>query len=214
MADRARIPLWLGRRHASEIIGLLAPFCERIAVAGSIRRAKETVGDVELVAIPRIATETVAADMFSTREETTDLLDHACRGFRRDGAFADRPDVNGRPAFGSKFKRLLYRDFPLDLFVTSPECWGCIYLIRTGPAEFGKQLVLKASEGGWLPRGFFFRDGRLWKLPPPYDASLVDLAKPLDTPEEADVFAALGYEFVPPEQRGTQRPRVLSGVAR
>jgi len=210
--ERVRLPLATASGLALEVVKLLRPSCERIEIAGSIRRGKPDVGDIEIVAIPKFEERERRLDMFTTVTEAEDWLHLTCFGLRLDGVFSDRLDKNGRPAFGSKFKRLLYRGFPLDLFVTTRECWGCIYLIRTGPAEFGQQLVLKASQGGWLPRGFFFRDGRLWKLPPPYDASLVDLAKRIDTPEEADVFRALGYEFVPPEQRGTQRPCVVPQV--
>ncbi len=32
---------------------LLAPYCERIEIAGSIRRKKPEVKDIELVAIPK-----------------------------------------------------------------------------------------------------------------------------------------------------------------
>lgn len=209
MADRERIPLGQAEDLAAEIVGHLADCCERIEVAGSIRRRRPTVADVEIVAIPKTETRSAQADLFTTREETVDLLHLNCFGLRLDGVFSDRLDVNGRPAFGPKFKRLLYRDFPLDLFVTTPDCWGCIFLIRTGPAEFGKQLVLRESLGGWLPRGFFFRDGRLWKLPPPYGAEQHAQAAPLDTPEEWDVFRELGYAYLPPWERSDRRPPVL-----
>ncbi len=41
----------------------IAPACERVEVAGSIRRGKPQVGDIELVVIPRFETKTVD-DMF------------------------------------------------------------------------------------------------------------------------------------------------------
>jgi hypothetical protein len=42
-------------RIAAAIVPDLAPSCERIQVAVSVRRRKEVVGDIEVVAIPRYA---------------------------------------------------------------------------------------------------------------------------------------------------------------
>lgn len=204
MREKSRIPLSEARSLASEAFPLLVDVCDRLAVAGSIRRGRPTVGDVELVAIAR--TEQRPVDLFG-RLETADLLDERCRELLADGTFALRLDKNGHHANGRKYKRLLFRGFPLDLFVTDRACWGVVFLLRTGPSEFNQHLVLKRSLGGWLPRGFFFRDARVWRLPPPFDADLVDQAEPLATPEEADVFRVLGYAYVPPEQRtGERRP--------
>ena len=38
---------------AQEVVEQLRPHCERIVVAGSIRRKKSEVGDIEIVAIPK-----------------------------------------------------------------------------------------------------------------------------------------------------------------
>src|SRR5438105_60329 len=42
-------------RIAAAIVADLAPSCARIQVAGSVRRRKELVGDIEIVAVPRHA---------------------------------------------------------------------------------------------------------------------------------------------------------------
>jgi DNA polymerase/3'-5' exonuclease PolX len=211
VSDKTRIPLADADWLAEEVVDLLAPFCDRIAVAGSIRRRRPDVGDIEIVAIPK--TEKRVADLFGEQYEDVDLLGEAVARFLDEGELKPRPDKNGHTTVNGKSRRLLYCGAALDLFTTDADCWGSIFLLRTGPGEFNKQLVLKASAGGWLPRGFFFKDGRVWKLPPPYDASLVEYAKPVPTPEEEDVFRVLGYEYVPPEQRGERRPRFLRAVA-
>ncbi len=38
---------------------LLAPYCERIEIAGSIRRKKPEVKDIELVAIPKLENQSI-----------------------------------------------------------------------------------------------------------------------------------------------------------
>lgn len=211
MGDKTRIPLARGDLLAGEVLQLLERCAERIAVAGSIRRGKSDVGDVEIVCVPKVGEEVV--DLFGGTRPI-DLVDARCRELLGRGVFAPRLDVNGRSALGRRYKRLLYRGFPLDLFSTTREQWGVILLLRTGPAEFNRQLVLKRSQGGWLPRGLFFRDGWLWRLPPPYDGDPAHPATPVPTPEEEDVFRALGLVYVPPEQRSDRRPAAAAAVAR
>ena len=50
--SKTQRPLPDAERIAAAIVADLAPFCDRIQVAGSVRRRKEFVGDIELVAIP------------------------------------------------------------------------------------------------------------------------------------------------------------------
>lgn len=48
-----RMPLVVAERHAQRIVEAISGACERIQIAGSIRRRKEEVGDIEIVAIPK-----------------------------------------------------------------------------------------------------------------------------------------------------------------
>lgn len=47
------IPLETAEKAATDIVDALTPYCERIAVAGSIRRKKPWVHDIDLVLIPK-----------------------------------------------------------------------------------------------------------------------------------------------------------------
>jgi DNA polymerase/3'-5' exonuclease PolX len=51
---------------AERVKAELAPYCERIEIAGSVRRRKPQVKDIELVAIPR----QVTADRFGDETAT------------------------------------------------------------------------------------------------------------------------------------------------
>ncbi|HEX2516441.1 MAG TPA: hypothetical protein VH257_17170, partial [Chloroflexota bacterium] len=79
-------------------------------------------------------------------------------------------------------------ELPLDLFaVTGPAQWGVILTVRTGPGAFSTRLVTARRYGGGMPEGFRVRDGALW-----------DGERLVATPEEADLFAALGLPWLPP----------------
>jgi DNA polymerase (family 10) len=181
---------------AEEARALLAPACERLEIAGSIRRKRPDVGDVELVAIPKTAPARL--DLFGAAAGERDLLHERCERLLEAGILAHRLRSDGKRAFGPRFMRLIYRGpagaLPLDLFaVVRPAQWGPIFAIRTGPAGFANRLVAsRARYPGWglMPAGMREQDGALW-----------DGSRLLATPEEEDFFAALGLEWLPPEQR-------------
>lgn len=167
-------------------VSLMAPHCGRCEVAGSVRRLKEEVKDIEIVATPTI-TKTYTADMlFPEPIETNDLFEWAVRS---DITWI-KPGVSGiipwniKPE-GKYWRGLLATGIKLDLFLASYTNFGLIYAIRTGSAEFTQALVTHAKRVG-LPcvDGHLTRDG-----------------KPLETPDERDVFDLLGLEYVGPEQR-------------
>jgi DNA polymerase/3'-5' exonuclease PolX len=193
---KTRVPLALAVAIAEEVRALLAPACERLEVAGSIRRKRPDVADVELVAVPKTAPARL--DLFGTAVGERDLLHERCERLLEAGTLAHRLGGDGKRAFGPRFKRLRYRGLagalPLDLFsVRAPAQWGAIFAIRTGSAGFTNRLVAsRVRFPGWglLPAGLREREGALWA-----GGSL------LETPEEDDFFAALGLEWLPPEQR-------------
>lgn len=72
MSKGEKVELAAARRMADRLLALLAPACERIAIAGSIRRGVPLVGDIEIVAMPRVTTEP-AGDLWG---EATTSVDH------------------------------------------------------------------------------------------------------------------------------------------
>lgn len=172
-------PLSEMRAVAESLVATLAAFCERIEVAGSIRRERPTVGDVELVAVPRFVAS--SSDMFGNE----DALNRFAREQLTAGTWAPRLDKNGRAATGARYKRLLVDGIPLDLFsVLPPAQFGMILLIRTGSADFSHRFMAELPAGLRARDGGLYRDGRL-----------------IETPEERDIFAAVGLPFVEPAGR-------------
>jgi DNA polymerase/3'-5' exonuclease PolX len=73
VSDKVRMPLAQAQAVAEELVGLLGLWCERLEVAGSIRRGKAEVGDIELLAVPRQAT---ALDLFGGAGATTERISY------------------------------------------------------------------------------------------------------------------------------------------
>ena len=154
----------------------LAPYCERIEIAGSVRRRKPECGDIELVAIPKI-------------EPVVDLLgETVCQRSLLDQVLLDRYSVlKGK----DKYKQVLVDDVPVDIYIQpDPATWGVNFTIRTGSADFAKWLVTSRFYGGALPGNMRVEDARIWCM-----------GAVLETPEEQDVFKAIGIRWIEPEER-------------
>jgi DNA polymerase/3'-5' exonuclease PolX len=163
---------------AVELCERLRPACERLQIAGSLRRQAATVGDLEIVCIPRLAWE---LDLFGEPSgRPVDLVDVALR------------ELGGvRTKDGPRFKQFAFRGLPVDLFLVKPETWGVQLALRTGSADFSHWLVTACRQGGARPDTLLIREGRVWRP----DGGM------LETPEERDVFAALGLAWLEPQAR-------------
>ena len=164
-------------KRALEFVELLRPYCERVEIAGSIRRRKPDVGDIEIVAIPKPVT-----DLFGSPISLS--TDHALNGlgWAKDGRVV---------ANGNKMKKVIFDDVQLDLFIVTPPAeFGVIFAIRTGSAEFSRKLVTSKMHGGLLPSYLKVSDGAFWRGD-----------KKISTPEEIDVFNVIGMQYLEPEKR-------------
>jgi hypothetical protein len=93
---------------ALEVLRLLAPYCARIAIAGSLRRGKELVGDIEIVAQgKRMELPTPESKLFRLIQ---DGLQWRCDQLRIDGVFEPRLNSNSNPqSWGEQQKWCRYR---------------------------------------------------------------------------------------------------------
>jgi DNA polymerase/3'-5' exonuclease PolX len=162
---------------AESVTVLLWPACERILIAGSLRRHKATIGDIEIVAMPKTEAE---YNLFGEVVGEASLLE----------AMLSRLDMHFTKN-GPRYKQWTLPDgTQVDLFIATPETWGCVATIRTGSMEFSKSLMTSRRHGGRCPSHLKFKEGRIWNG-----------GTALDTPEEKDVFAALGIDWIDPVWR-------------
>jgi DNA polymerase/3'-5' exonuclease PolX len=116
---------------------LLTPYCERIEIAGSIRRKKPEVKDIELVAIPK----PYEVGLFESGIATVVNQWKKVRG-----------------ELPCKYtQRLLPDGIALDLFFANPDNWGLIYAMRTGSADYSHKVLAT----GWVKRGYESKGGHL-----------------------------------------------------
>jgi DNA polymerase/3'-5' exonuclease PolX len=131
---------------AKELCDLLEPVTERLVVAGSLRRRKPDVGDVEIIYIPKWIER--PEDMFSTC--LVSLVDEMIEGWLLNGTLAKRPSKTGSFAWGAKNKLALHRSgMPVDLFRTEESAWWNYLVCRTGPAESNAAIALAAQQRGY-----------------------------------------------------------------
>jgi len=174
---------------ALAVLKRLQSACERICIAGSIRRHKPNVKDVEIVYIPCYQEEQV--DMFTW--EPVPATERRIRELVGSGFLEFDTEVKRD---GPKYKRLIHvaSSMTIELFRANPDNWGLIVALRTGPAEFNKLLVTKPWGGGAMPAHLSMRDGYLWGQ----DGRI-------DTPTETAFFETIQLPYWSPWERTGER---------
>jgi DNA polymerase/3'-5' exonuclease PolX len=163
----------------------------RIALAGSLRRGKRAVGDVELLYISQVAER--RADLFSSK--LVALADLEIDKLVDADVLAKRRNKTGAFAWGAKNKLALHcaAGIPVDLFAATEENWWNYLVCRTGPAASNMEIATRAMRQGgkWTPYGNgFVRLGRNGEV-----------AEQCDMQSEEDVFAFVGLPYKLPERR-------------
>ena len=159
--EKPRFSNAMGMKVADELCGWLNPACERIEIAGSLRRRKATVGDVEIVYIAKTEVRRNPNDMFA--DITINLVDEAIAELEKTKVLVRRKNVFGSETFGvhNKYMRHQATGMPIDLFSTTPECWFNYLVCRTGPKESNTRICMAAQKLGWKwnPYGAGFSRG-------------------------------------------------------
>jgi DNA polymerase/3'-5' exonuclease PolX len=176
MSNGLKMSLPFARNLAERMVAMLETGCERIEIAGSIRRKKTEVGDVEIVLIPLPLYDLFGEPMYGAGRIEDALIREGFELSKNGDYFKQAHLPNGGVNF--------------DIFLTTPEKWGMIYTIRTGSADFTHWLVTSKQQGGGLPSNMKAADGRIWCN-----------GKAIDTPDEADVFRVIGLDYIAPEKR-------------
>lgn len=192
MSDNLKFPRAVAKAVADDLIGLLKPHCENgfLTVAGSYRRGREQVGDLEIVYVSKISEAKLPGELFGEPRQTVDGILELLLA----GKLERRDRSDGLSTWGSHIKLARHREtgLPVDFFPTTRESWFNYLVCRTGPKESNMAICRAAQARGykWKPYspGFCYADD---------PKERVENAM---TSEEA-VFAFVGLPYRPPEER-------------
>jgi len=188
MTDKPRFPRAVGELVAAELIAALGPACDRIIAAGSLRRGKPDIGDVEIVYVSRRDLQPDLDDIFAS-PRLVNLAEIRIAWLERDGVLDRRLNARGSETFTPKNKLMRHRatGLPVDLFATDAECWFNYLVCRTGPGESNIRIAAAAQRMGWQ-----------WN---PYGAGFSRAGEVREMASERDVFAFVGLPYAEPEAR-------------
>jgi len=161
---------------AEKLKALLESSCEKIEIAGSIRRRKPHPNDIELLCIPKYI---AGVDMLDAKIQT--LIKLELLGYRLNKL--------GRVTYGPKNKLLLDRltDIGVDIFSTTEECWPVALVVRTGSERTNREIATRALERGMRFRAY----GDGFDTPNGH----------LQCESEQEVFKAVGLRYLEPWER-------------
>jgi DNA polymerase/3'-5' exonuclease PolX len=203
---KTKMPLAEAFEIAQELRSEIGDVCKFVVIAGSVRREKTEVGDIELVIIPRY--KTVQADMFGEGGLAENQLENHLRKMASQGILTPRLKEDRRSKiawFGKDTKdesRYIAANYQgqigVDFFVVLPDrldWFGWTLLLRTGPDKANRLLVTSKDKGGLKPGRLHIDDGKVFDLE---DNRYLKLER------EEDVFAAWGLAYVPPTRRSVE----------
>ena len=165
---------------ADRICTVLGPFCERVEIAGSIRRGRSEVGDVDIVALPKavdLPGGLVGTVHWNVSQVWKTLIP---RAFKKSWMTVE---ASGQELLRSSF---LDGAFQVDVYRAKPETWGVILLVRTGSKEHNVKLCSIAQSKGL-------------KLSASH--GILDNSGIIACRTEEGIFQALGLKFIEPKDR-------------
>jgi DNA polymerase (family X) len=174
------LPLSQAETLAEELRRILALGCEKIAVAGSIRRRRSKIHDIDMVAIPRYE-EGTPRTLFGDRERIN-VLDAELARLSSEG----KVQIIERGPKAVRFN-VKPEECAVDLYIASPTTWATLLLIRTGSREHNIHMCTLAKERGMQLKA----DG----------SGLFRGSHMVARDSEESIFEALGLPYVPPEKR-------------
>ncbi len=188
MSSGPKLPFAEALEVARHLTEDLRPVVIRSKVAGSLRRRKEEVGDIELVVEPQLG----VADLFGRRAPDLEMIRGVVEQWGNLRKAGDRmiqvTNVYGREGL------------TVDLFLVHPPAqWGSILAIRTGPSDLSRLAVTLMRDRGFRHRAGFAVD--------------VATSEPVPTPTEDGFFQLVGLPCLPPARRDAPEAFVPLGTA-
>ena len=187
MNDDKKWPWEMAMPEAEAIRDRLAPACERIAIAGRLRRLKRFVHDIEIVFVPKMSRR--PDGLFD--EKIVSVADEVIERLLQDGYFQKRPNKNGVFTWGEANKLCIHAasGIPVDLFSCPPENWWVTLVVRTGSKETNLLLTTSANRRNLSLNAYGYGVT---------DRMTGDVIRAIS---ERDVFELCGVNYLEPKDR-------------
>lgn len=166
------------RAAAKQVIALINTFCERVEIAGSIRRGKENPKDAELVIIP-----------------TPQLLSHLDKLVTQGHLKKALYGANKTTRWGTNYRGVDVDGVKVEMFMADAENWGYIYWLRTGPGDANTH-VMKWRSFTQKTATWYAKDGYI------HDSAT---GERIVIADEQAMFSVLGTAYLEPHQRTLER---------
>lgn len=184
---KSKIPASEAMAVALPLRDALLPFCERIEIAGSLRRKKPFVGDVELLYVPKW--EELRDGLFDTK--LVNLAEEKILDLLLGAVITKRLDKLGNiSSWGQSNKHAVHAatGIPVDLFATTEDRWWMALVIRTGPKELNVRIMTECRKNGLEGHAY----GTFTKIP---GGEIVPVGS------EREVFQLAGIPWLEPASR-------------
>lgn len=154
---------------------------KRVEHAGSLRRGRDTIGDIDILAAAEGAAASNVAEAFRTLPSVQKVL------------------VAGDTKSSVRLLPEGAHPIQADLRVVPPDAFGAALLYFTGSKDHNVALRQRALKAGYTLNeyGLFREDD---EDTPPQSRNV----KPVASKTEEDIYAALNLPFIPPELRDNQ----------
>lgn len=163
-------------RIATTIRTKLDPYCEKIEIAGGIRRGNvRDMNTIDLVAISKLdmqpnifmQMQPAGRDLLFKHIRKAYDVTQGCKDGQRQCTFQ------------------VCENIAVRVSLATPETWGYILALRTGPPGLSKALIIKLKKAGYEPS----------------DGKLLRDRKPVPAPIEQTVFRMAGVKYLTPAMR-------------
>lgn len=188
-AEKPKFRRDLALEVAKEIHATLMPFCHRCKIAGSLRRGRPFVSDIEVLFIPKMGPNTEV--LFPDDSDQVNLALKCIDKGLANGWILQRPNSQGSVCWGEKNRLAIHAGsgIPVDFFATTEEAWWNSLVIRTGGKRTNLALTMGANRKGLTLHA--------------YGSGFTHLktGKTIQTHSEQDVFRIAGVTYSEPQFR-------------
>lgn len=195
---------------AEKIVRELAPACERIEIAGSIRRARAEVNDIDLVILPKPGKLDAIKNRCKERCRviTDGRKNFICALKVGSSRCDDRTAQRAVPTIAEFQLDIFFaHGAEPDLIENKPGNFGSLLLCRTGSKEHNIKIasLAKSRDMAWKTYEGLYAGGEWRRIESGADEEYAG-GKIIASETEEEIFQALGIEFVPPALREVGAP--------